>query len=67
MLRFKQQLVTVVMVIVWGVTVAILINATTVLGRVSILSSGVTINILLGIYYSFLRQRPASFREWLRM
>ncbi|MBD2755390.1 hypothetical protein [Spirosoma validum] len=66
MLRIKQVLIVISMVIVWGITSVITLGSPTLKGKTSILLSGVFLNTLLGVYYSYLKQRPASFKEWIK-
>lgn len=67
MLKLKRILVIISMIVTWATTLLIAIGSPTYTGKVCIFFSGVFINTLLGIYYSYLKQRPASFDDWLKM
>ncbi|MCK8491567.1 hypothetical protein M0L20_06855 [Spirosoma sp. RP8] len=65
MITVKKRIVTILMVVIWGITVILLFNTTHSKGFFSILFSGIFINVLLAVYYSCLGQRIVSLRDWL--
>ena len=67
MARFKKTVVTILMVIVWFVTLVMVIPMKSGKGQLVTVLICLLINGGLAVYYSCIDHRPASFREWLKM
>lgn len=67
MAKFKKIVVSILMMIVWGVLFAMVIPMKSVRGQVVTVLICLIINSILAAYYSCIDRQPASFREWLKM
>ncbi|WP_460978456.1 hypothetical protein [Spirosoma knui] len=65
MSKLKKIVTTLVMVLVWGVTLTLALGTSNSRGLWSILGTGIAVNVLLAMYYSCIDRQPTSFREWL--
>ncbi len=54
------------MTIVWLVMFGMVIPMKSTKGQVTTVIICLLINTVLGVYYSLIDHRPASFREWLK-
>ncbi|WP_461078788.1 hypothetical protein [Spirosoma flavus] len=63
--KILQTLIAISMVITWIATFFIAFGSPSLLGKTSILASGLLINVVLGIVHSFVKTRAGSFQEWL--
>ncbi|GAB4038573.1 hypothetical protein GCM10028809_57170 [Spirosoma gilvum] len=61
------MLITINMVLTWGWTIFMGIFATQANGRLAGWLIGFSLNIGLGVYYSYVEKRPKSVKEWLKM
>ncbi len=59
-------IIAVVMVAIIPVTAVIYFGATNPTGKISILTIGILLYLLLGFYHSWISIVPRSFREWLK-
>ncbi len=66
MTTLLKFLLVVFMAIVIIITAIIYLGAGSITGKISILTSGVLVYILMGFYYSWLALSPASFKDWLK-
>ena len=67
MTRFMKMLLSVGMMLVWGWTIFMGLFATHAKGRIVSWIIGISLNVLLGIYYSYLVKQPKTWKEWLSM
>lgn len=66
MTNLLKFIIVVMMIAVVVVTAIIYFGAGSFTGKLSILSTGVLLFILLGFYHSWLALSPASFKDWLK-
>lgn len=66
MRNFVKFLLTLVMTGVLLATGIIYMGATTSRGKLSILAVGLLTYLLMGLYYSWFANRPATIRDWFK-
>ncbi|GAB4033016.1 hypothetical protein [Spirosoma gilvum] len=66
MAKLKKVVVSILMTIVWLVMFGMVIPMKSTRGQVVTVLICLLINTVLGVYYSLIDNRPASFREWLK-
>lgn len=66
MRNFIRFLLTLVMTGVLLTTGVIYAGAATARGKLSILAVGLLTYLLMGLYYSWLANRPATIRDWFK-
>lgn len=66
MVKVKKTLVAVAMILVWGWTIFMGTWATHRRGRLVSWGIGISANVVLAFYYSYLEKRPRTFRDWMK-
>ncbi|GAB3321378.1 hypothetical protein GCM10027299_15720 [Larkinella ripae] len=67
MVKILKVLLAVLMVVTWLALGILVFLAPSLWGKVAIIGSGVLINSLLALGYSYLGDRPNSLRDWFKM
>ena len=67
MAKLTKILLTISMVLAWGLTIFIGTFATHTQGRRASRLIGLSLIVLLGIVYSYLETRPKTIKEWFNM
>lgn len=67
MIKLTKILLTFSMVLVWGWTFFMGTFATHANGRRAGWFIGLSLNVMLGLVYSYLEKRPKTIKEWFEM